>query len=83
MIKFEEQNYSSLDFVKRTVIFSFFSLTLRRIATEQLPIFIMSIFIAESFYKFHSFTLELLAFLATWLLFDMLIQLLFSKIHKC
>jgi hypothetical protein len=31
-----------------------------------LPSFIVSLLIAETFFKFHSFTLELLAFLGTW-----------------
>jgi hypothetical protein len=31
------------------------------------PAFVVSMVIAEVFYKFHSFTLECLCFLATWL----------------
>jgi len=31
-----------------------------------LPSFVISLLIAETFFKFHSFTLELLAFLGTW-----------------
>jgi len=31
-----------------------------------IPSFVISLLIAETFFKFHSFTLELLAFLATW-----------------
>ena len=38
----------------------------------------LSIGIAELFYKFHSFTLECLAFLATWYLVDLLIGLVFK-----
>ncbi len=30
------------------------------------PCLVVSIFLAEAFYKFHSFSLECLAFLATW-----------------
>ena len=41
-------------------------LPLRRILTEQAPILIAAWAIAETFYKFHSFTLECAAFLATW-----------------
>jgi hypothetical protein len=33
---------------------------------REAPAFVMSFLIAELFYKFHSFTLETLAFLATW-----------------
>ena len=35
------------------------------LAREAIPI-ALSLVIAELFYKFHSFTLEALAFLATW-----------------
>ena len=35
------------------------------LARESVP-FIASLVIAETFYKFHSFTLECVAFLATW-----------------
>jgi hypothetical protein len=48
----------------------------RRVSTEDLvrhaPLAIMSLVIAELFYKFGSFTLELLAFFATWLVADAL-----------
>jgi hypothetical protein len=33
---------------------------------REAPAFLTSFLIAEVFYKFHSFTLECLAFLATW-----------------
>jgi hypothetical protein len=33
---------------------------------REAPAFVVSFLIAELFYKFHSFTLETLAFLATW-----------------
>ena len=45
-------------------------LPLRRILTEQAPILIAAWAIAETFYKFHSFTLECAAFLATWFALD-------------
>jgi hypothetical protein len=35
---------------------------------------VLSFTIAELFYKFHSFTLETLAFLVTWAVIDALIQ---------
>lgn len=38
----------------------------RRSLTNEAPYLGMSILIAELVYKFHSFTLECLAFLATW-----------------
>jgi hypothetical protein len=45
-------------------------LSLKQILAEQLPILLASFFIAELFYKFHSFTLETIAFLATWFAID-------------
>jgi hypothetical protein len=33
---------------------------------REAPAFVVSFLIAELFYKFHSFSLECLAFLATW-----------------
>lgn len=45
-------------------------LPIRRILTEQAPVLIVAWLIAESFYKFHSFTLECAAFLASWFTLD-------------
>lgn len=42
------------------------SMPLRRLVFVETIPFGIAIFIAEIFYKFHSFTLECLAFLATW-----------------
>lgn len=50
------------------------TLPLRRIAAEQLPALTAAWVIAEQFYKFHSFSLELAAFLLTWLGLDALMQ---------
>ncbi|KPJ92509.1 MAG: hypothetical protein AMJ53_09230 [Gammaproteobacteria bacterium SG8_11] len=47
----------------------------QRLVKEQAPAFATSFIIANSFYKFGSFGLELIAFLATWFLIDALIQL--------
>lgn len=44
--------------------------TLRSLLLEQLPVFLISLFIAEMFYKFHSFLLESIAFLVTWFVLD-------------
>ena len=38
----------------------------RRFIGEEIPSGVASLAIAEMFYEFHSFTLECLAFLATW-----------------
>ena len=50
-------------------------LPLRRLVLEQVPTLIPAWLIAESFYKFHSFTLECAAFLGTWFLFDAILQM--------
>lgn len=39
----------------------------REAALVEAPAFVGALVIAELFYKFHSFTLECLAFLATWM----------------
>ena len=44
--------------------------SIRKLLLEQLPILGASLMLAEMFYKFHSFTLECLAFLATWFAAD-------------
>jgi hypothetical protein len=36
--------------------------------------FAPALVLAEMFYKFHSFTLECMAFLATWLVFDLIAE---------
>ena len=52
------------------------SLPARQLLLEQVPTFAVSLLIAELFYKFHSFTLECIAFLATWYLLDAAINFL-------
>lgn len=47
------------------------SLPVRRLLAEQLPAMAVSLLIAELFYKFGSFTLEVVAFLATWHVLDL------------
>jgi hypothetical protein len=37
-----------------------------RLAAHESLAAILALFVAETFYRFHSFTLEFLAFLATW-----------------
>ncbi|MCP4285353.1 MAG: hypothetical protein GY792_13010 [Gammaproteobacteria bacterium] len=46
---------------------------------EQLPVFVTSLLIAELFYKFHSFTLECVAFLATWYVLDGVVRFFVSS----
>lgn len=51
------------------------SLPLSRIALEQLPAAAGALLVAEIFYKFGSFSLECVAFLATWYVFDLILSL--------
>jgi hypothetical protein len=37
-----------------------------KLLKTEAPLCLFSLFMAESFYKFHSFTLELIAFGGTW-----------------
>lgn len=46
------------------------SITTRSVAFQQLLSFAISFGIAEFFYKFRSFALEAVAFLATWFVLD-------------
>ena len=46
----------------------------RKNLTEQLPALAVAFLLAERFYKFHSFTLECGAFLATWFACDAAVQ---------
>jgi hypothetical protein len=47
-------------------------LPLNRLAVEQFPPLAASVILAERCYKFHSFTLECVGFLATWFVLDAL-----------
>lgn len=49
-------------------------LSVKRLAYEQVPALTFAWIIAELFFKFHSFTLECAAFLATWFMLDALMQ---------
>ena len=42
-------------------------LTSREVIAREAATFMISLVVAEVFYKFHSFTLECLAFLVTWM----------------
>ena len=46
------------------------SVPLSNLLVMQTPALLASFIISEVFYKFHSFTLETLAFLATWFVID-------------
>jgi hypothetical protein len=54
----------------------FYYLSKQDLALRQLPAFSISFVIASLFYRFGSFALECLAFLATWFVVDAVAQLL-------
>jgi hypothetical protein len=58
------------------------SISLRYLVVEQLPAIGISLVIAEVFYKFHSFTLECIAFLATWFVLDVAIKSILDFFSK-
>lgn len=58
------------------------SLPTQKLLLEQVPVFLISFLIAEMFYKFHSFTLECLAFLVTWYVFDAIVNLVSNAWSK-
>jgi hypothetical protein len=47
-----------------------------------LPAAVIALVIAEAFYKFHSFTLECVAFLATWYVVDLVMRPLVSAVAQ-
>ena len=49
---------------------------------RELVPFIVSFVIAEMFYKFHSFALECLAFIATWVVLSFLLSLVLPRPHR-
>jgi hypothetical protein len=68
-------------FLTSTLFYLVASLTIKQIVFEKIPAFGISIIIAELLYKFHSFTLELLAFMATWFLLDISVRFIFDRVH--
>lgn len=50
------------------------TLTLQQLVLQQVPALTLALLTAELFYKFHSFTLECVAFLFTWFFIDSLMQ---------
>ena len=51
------------------------SSSLRELLGRQAPALVISLVVAELFYKFGSFTLECVGFLATWFVLDALFAL--------
>ena len=58
------------------------SSTLRQLLARQAPALAISLVVAEMFYKFGSFTLECLSFLATWFVLDAIFALVARALAK-
>jgi len=58
------------------------SISFQQLVTKQVPALGFSLIIAELFYKFHSFTLECVAFLCTWFVLDASINALVRAYSK-
>jgi hypothetical protein len=54
----------------------------RELLLYQVPTLGTSLVIAEVFYKFHSFTLECVAFLATWYVLDLVRKLVLDAVRS-
>lgn len=50
------------------------NVSLRKGLISEGPCLLLSMLIAEAFYKFHSFSLEFLAMMATWLVLSYLVS---------
>ena len=55
---------------------------LRRMLSQEAPSGLVAFLVAEFFYKFHSFALECLAFLATWYMFSLLSSVGWQRIPQ-
>ncbi len=55
------------------------SVRIPELLLQQAPPLGLSLVIAERFYKFHSFTLECLAFLGTWYALDAAVHLIWRR----
>jgi hypothetical protein len=53
-----------------------------RLIGDHAPSAVISIIIAELFYKFHSFTLECVAFLATWYVVDQVAAVPYNAVRR-
>jgi hypothetical protein len=58
------------------------SSSLRQLLARQAPGLAISLIVAELFYKFGSFTLECLGFLATWFVLDAMFALVARALAK-
>ena len=56
-------------------------LSVKQIAFEQVPPFLLALTIAELFFKFHSFLMETGGFLLTWFLLDAALSMLRKRFN--
>jgi len=56
--------------------------TIAGLLGDHAPSAVVSIVIAELFYKFHSFTLECIAFLVTWYVIDVAIAAPYQALRR-
>jgi hypothetical protein len=56
--------------------------SIKELLSEHLPTLAVSLIIAELFYKFHSFLLEAIAFLATWYVLGALFNAVERTFHR-
>jgi hypothetical protein len=58
------------------------SQSLKNLLIQQTPALLLAFFIAETFYKFRSFTLECAAFLVTWFVIDFILANVLARFAK-
>ncbi|MBL8160596.1 MAG: hypothetical protein JNJ61_01325 [Anaerolineae bacterium] len=58
------------------------SQSIKNLLTQQAPALLLAFFIAETFYKFRSFTLECAAFLVTWFVIDFILSNVLARLAK-
>ncbi len=58
------------------------NISVKKIISSELPSLGLSLIVAESFYKFGSFTLECGAFLGTWYVISFLLNTFFAAKEK-
>ena len=54
----------------------------RQLLLKQGPVLLIAFILAEMFYKFHSFTLECIAFLVTWYVLDAVLNVVMKLFQR-
>lgn len=58
------------------------SISMKDLLTRQLPALLVSLLTAEIFFRFGSFALEAVAFLTTWYLLDVALDLALAEVAR-